>query len=248
LADALNRRNLAVCGVNARASLPGTTAQEHAMKPGLMLAAAAALAAANPAHGTVTDDAPLRSTLYQLIDAAPLASLSLPGSQNWRVESAAGVGGRHQLRLSSSAASLTPPPGAAFAATLRLDPARATWRYAVFEQPSWVLRAGLTTNLAEPRATRLSPHSERARFGALPLLHVGGEGALAQRWLLGFDADGLMTARGRAFELGLRVSYQLAPNFSLFGGYRMSEAGGDAEEAYLPGFSNSANFGLRLRF
>lgn len=218
------------------------------MKPGLMIAAAAALAAATSAHAAVTDDAPLRSTLYQLIDTAPLASLSLPGSQNWRIESAAGIGGRHQLRLSSRAASLTPPPGAAFAASLRLDPARATWRYAVLDQSSWVLRAGLTANLAEPRAARLSSYSERVRFGALPLLHVGGEGALAQRWLLGFDVDGMMTARGRAFEFGLRVNYQLAPNFALYGGYRMSEAAGEAEEAYVPGFSNSANLGLRLRF
>lgn len=218
------------------------------MKPGLLIAAAAALAAATSARGAVTDDAPLRSTLYQLVDTAPLASLSQPGSQNWRIESATGIGGRHQLRLSSSAASLTPPPGAAFASSLRLDPARATWRYAVLDQPSWVLRAGLTTNLAEPRTARLSTYQERVRFGALPLLHVGGEGTLAQRWLLGFDADGMMTTRGRAFELGLRVSYLLAPNFSLYGGYRMSESGGEAEEAYLPGFSNSASLGLRLRF
>ena len=218
------------------------------MKPGLMIAAAAALAAATSAHAAVGDDAPLRSTLYQLVDTAPLASLSLPASHHWRIESATGIGGRHQLRLSSSAASLTPPPGAAFAASLRLDPARATWRYAVLDQSSWVLRAGLTANLAEPHVARLSSYSERVRFGALPLLHVGGEGALAQRWLLGFDADGLLTTRGHAFELGLRVSYQLAPNFSLYGGYRMSEAGGEAEEAFVPGFSNSARFGLRLRF
>ncbi|OYT68618.1 MAG: hypothetical protein CFK52_14660, partial [Chloracidobacterium sp. CP2_5A] len=60
--------------------------------------------------------------------------------------------------------------------------------------------------------------------------------------------DGLMTPRGRAFELGLRVSYQLAPNFSLYGGYRLSESGGEAEESYPSGFSNSANVGVRLRF
>jgi hypothetical protein len=218
------------------------------MKPGLTTLAAALAAALSFSPARAGDDAPLRATLYQLVDAAPLASLSMPGSQAWRIESAAGLGGRHQVRLSSSAVSLTPPPGAAFASSLRLDPARATWRYAVLEQSRWVLRAGLTANLSDPRAARLPSLSERMRFGALPLLHVGGEGALAERWLLGFDADGVMTARGRAFELGLRVSYQLASNFALYGGYRMSETGGEAEEAYVPGFSNSASVGLRLRF
>jgi hypothetical protein len=223
-------------------------AQEHAMKPGLaLIAAAAALAAVASAHASPRGADALGATLYQLVDAAPLASLAQPG-RDWRIESAVHVGGGHQLRLSSSAARLTPPPGAGFAPSLRLDPARATWRYAVLAQPSWVLRAGLTTNLGDLRGGHLAAPGERARFGTLPLLHVGGEGALAQRWLLGFDADGLMTARGRAFELGLRVSYQLAPNFALYGGYRLSDAGGEAEEAYAPGFSNSANLGLRLRF
>jgi hypothetical protein len=207
---------------------------------------AALLSAPLPAQATAYRANALGGTLYQLVDTAPLASLSQPGS-TWRIDSATGLGGRHQLRLATNAARLTPPPGF-FAPTMRLDPARATWRYAVFEQPNWVLRAGLTTHLADLRTSRLPRLGERLPFGTLPLLHVGGEGALAQRWLLGFDADGLLTARGRAFELGLRMSYQLAPNFALYGGYRLSEAGGEAEESYPPGFSNSANVGLRLRF
>lgn len=208
--------------------------------------AAVATAIMSGAAAAAEPSAPLDATLYRLVEAAPLASLSAPGV-DWRIESAAGLGGRHQLRLASSAVRLTPPPGAMFASALGLDPARATWRYAVLQSPDWALRVGLTANLDPGRG--LAPGTAaRARFGALPLLHVAGEGALAQRWLLGFNADGLLTGRGRNLELGLHVSYQLASNFSLYGGYRLSDATGEAEDSYAPGFSNSANVGLRLRF
>jgi long-subunit fatty acid transport protein len=57
-----------------------------------------------------------------------------------------------------------------------------------------------------------------------------------------------MTARGRALELGLSVRYRLAPNLSVYGGWRLSDAGGEAEEFYGSGSAHAANVGLRLRF
>ena len=39
-----------------------------------------------------------------------------------------------------------------------------------------------------------------------------------------------MTARGSALDLGLQVNDQLDPKFSLFGGYRLSNSTGEAEE------------------
>jgi hypothetical protein len=118
----------------------------------------------------------------------------------------------------------------------------------VLERPAWSWRVGVTTNLQELSGLRLSLSGERARFGSLPLLHVGGDGRVWRGMAVGFDADGLMTPRGHAFELGLRASYDLAPNLAVYGRYRLSESAGEAEEFYGTGLSNSANVGLRFRF
>jgi len=203
------------------------------------LLVAASSAANAQAEATVMS---LDRSLYQLVDPQPLASLAPGAHTGWRIEAAAGLGPRQQLRLSTSAFGLAFPLGAPIG---HLD-SRATWRYTFYEQQTWAWRVGLTAPLGDrdPRALL----RERNRFGSLPMLHFAGEGNLARRWIVGFDADGLMTARGRALEFGLRVSYQLAPNFALTGGYRLSEASGDGEDAYGRGFSNSANVGLRLRF
>ena len=212
------------------------------------LVACAVLGFSASAHAAPADEArgSLNRSLYQLIDPTPLASLSPGADARWRVEAATGLGERHQLRLTTATTRLASPLSTYDTGMPTRYDSRATWRYTVMERPGWAWRVGLTAALGDRDTRGLS--TERARFGALPLLHVAGEGALARRWLLGFDADGLMTARGRAFELGLRVSYQLAPNFAVIGGYRLSEAGGDAEDSYGNGFSNSANVGLRYRF
>lgn len=215
-------------------------------RPLLLLAALAMLAMviAAPRAQAQADasSALLNRSLYQLVDPAPLASLSPGFDAGWRLETAAGLGDRHQLRLSSSAYGLVTP----FREIASRYDSRATWRYTVFERPGWSWRVGLTTPLGD-RDPRLLA-AERTRFGSLPLLHMAGEASLARRWALGVDADGLMTARGRAFELGVRVSYQLAPDFSLVGGARLTEAAGEGETSYAPGLAGSANVGLRLRF
>jgi opacity protein-like surface antigen len=205
----------------------------------LALAIAPAASAQAPAA-----QAALAQSSYQLIDTTPLDSLSPGADSRWRIEAATGLGERHQLRLSTHAIGYASPLGN-YGHTSYLD-SRATWRYTVYEHSNWAWRLGLTSSLGQRDARSAS--LERTRFGSLPLLHVAGEGSIARKWLLGFDADTLMTARGYSIDLGLRVSYQLAPNFSLVGGYRLSDTSVDGEEFYSPGFTNSANVGLRLRF
>jgi hypothetical protein len=205
----------------------------------LALLASAPVAAAQSTTGGLA----LFQSSYSLVDPAQFASLAPGADARWRLEAATGLGDRTQLRLSTGAFG----QAAALGLGLPLE-ARATWRYTVLQQQSWAWRLGLTSALGERDPRGLAPLG-RTRFGTLPLLHVAGEGSIAPRWLLGVEADGLMTGRGQRFELGLRVSYQLAPNFSLVGGYRLSEGSGDGEDLhYGPGIANSANVGLRLRF
>jgi len=193
---------------------------------------------------TVAAGTQLIPLAYQLIDPAPLVSLAPGRDARWRIETAAGLGERSQLRLSTGTFPQLSAPGVGQPLGVR-----ATWRYTVYEQQSWAWRLGLTSTFAEQTGQGLAPPPGRTRFGALPLLHVAGEGSVAKRWLLGVEADGLLTPRGQRLELGLRVSYQLAPNFALVGGYRLSEGSGDGEDLINgAGIANSANVGLRLRF
>lgn len=234
---------------------------DHALPAGAALAlcliaspASAQLNAGNPGD----DQATARPAAYQLIDfpAGTVLRSSQPVGP-LRLEATASLSPRHELRFSTwtiGRGGLESMPGVSLAtltsdATWRLDPARATYRYTVLVQRDWAWKLGVSANVRElSDSLRPALLSDRLRFGALPLLHVAGEGRLAQRWGVAFDADGLMTPRGRTLDLGLRVNYSLTPNFQLFGGYRLTEAAGDAEEFYGAGLSNAANFGLRYRF
>jgi hypothetical protein len=198
------------------------------------------------------------NSAYQLIDASFGAIRSSQQLGQQRLEATTAIAPRHELRFSAWATGrggLDSLPGVSLATltsdpALRLDPARATYRYTVLTQRDWAWKLGISANVRE-LGDSLRPGlatPERLRFGSLPLLHVAGGGQLATRWHLAFDADGLMTPRGRTFDLGLRVNYSLTPHFLLFGGYRMTEAAGDAEEPYGTGLSNAANFGVRYRF
>ena len=198
--------------------------------------------------------------LYRLIDSAPLISSRWqPPALAPRLEGTAWIAPRHELRLTTSplvgADEARPLDGVSFATlsnapTLRLDPYRATYRYTFLEQRDWHWKLGLTTNL-RAFAEGLRPGltlGQRLRLSGLPQVHFAGEGRLAGKWRLAFDADSPTTLRGRALDLGLRISYSLSPNFSVYGGYRLSDAAAEGDDAYTGGLANSANVGLRLRF
>lgn len=214
-----------------------------------------ALAAEPPPPGGATV-----APLYRLVDAAPLISSrwQIPAFGT-RLEGTAWIAPRHELRLGTAPLAGTDYAqsldGVAFATlssapTLRLDPYRATYRYTFLEQRDWQWKVGVTTNLrAFGDGLRAGlTLGQRLRLGALPQIHFAGEGRVADKWRLSFDADGPTSLRGRALDLGLRVSYSLSPNFSLYGGYRVTDGGAEGEESYGSGLANSANVGMRLRF
>jgi len=131
-----------------------------------------------------------------------------------------------------------------------LDRPRATVRYTWFSHPGWEMKIGLSTTL-EPGNTWqrfLSPSSDRLRVSALPTMHLAGEGQLADNWLVSLSAEGMRSQRSQGIDMDFRVDYRLKPNMALFGSYRMIDSTRDGQDIYgfLP--SNSARFGVRLRF
>lgn len=130
------------------------------------------------------------------------------------------------------------------------DAPRATYRYTFLESTSWAWRVGLTAPMNEPQLALGA--GGIAHYTGLPLMHLSSSGRLGQRWQLNVDADGMRTAHGRALDLDLRLDYGVASNLYVYGGYRLFEAGGDAEDAYAFAYgsppTNSANVGIRYRF
>jgi hypothetical protein len=133
--------------------------------------------------------------------------------------------------------------------TAGLDQPRATYRYTWLTMRELDLKVGLTSNLS-PLGSSLRSGLAAAplRFGSLPQMHLSGVSRLTDNWRIALDADGLWTARGRSLDLGLNVDYSLSRSMQLFGGYRLTDFTGDAEDFYGSGTTNSANVGLRFRF
>ena len=198
--------------------------------------------------------APSTNPLYRLVQ--PEMALPGGGSQlgGFRVETFTSLAPRHEVRLSAEPGLGLPAgafdPWANRGLGYDLGTTRATYRYVVSQSPDWAWKVGITANLREmSESLRAAASLTPPRFGGLPLLHVAGEGRLSPRWSMAFDADGLVTGRGRALDVGVRVDYALTRTFSLFGGYRLNDSAGDAtEEVVNPGLVSSARFGVRYRF
>ena len=170
-----------------------------------------------------------------------------------RLDTAAGFGA-HEVRILSYGSLLPLTPqlgslGAAAGADWNIDPVRATYRYTLLDRPTWEMKLGLSANLGD-YASPLRPAlgAERTGFGSLPLVHLAGVAQWSPRWRLGFAVDGLATLRGRAVDLGVQVDYLWSESMSLFGGYQLTDAAGEAESYYGSSLTNRANIGLRYRF
>lgn len=213
--------------------------------------ALAGVAGAQPQRQSSVAQVPLAAaaSLYELSDPLPVSTARWDPLFDARLDLSTGLLARHEVRLSST--SRTGWSGfdaglAGYDAGWSLDPLRATYRYTVLERRDWAWKVGFTTRLGETEASR-GPAFDRTRFGTLPQVHMAGEARLATNWLLSVDADGLMTPRGRALDLGVRVDYALGRSLYLYGRYRLSDRYADGDDA-SQGLSNSANVGVRYRF
>lgn len=219
---------------------------------------AALLAAAASSAAAQDKGEPTTSLLYGLI-GDPIAEQTLLAarwgstSSTMRFDTTAGLGA-HEVRVLSAGSSSrwTPqfsPMGADARLTdLNVELVRATYRYTLLAEPGWEMKVGLSTNLSESTNVLRPVYGGGSAFGALPTLHLAGSAQWSPRWRLAFAVDGLATTRGRAIDFDVQVDYLMSPSVSVFGGYQLTDAAGDAEGFYGNGLSNRANIGLRYRF
>ncbi len=219
----------------------------------LLTAASAAVTAADLSEATGT---PL---MYGLI-GDPQAEQSLLATRwtlptlSLRLDAAAGLGA-HEVRILSEGSSAwrlsraTAIESAFGSNAWNIEPVRATYRYTLLDKPNWQMKVGLSANLGSASdVAHAQEVADGQHFGVLPMLHVAGIGQWSPRWRLAIALDGLTTGRGRALDLGVQVNYLWSPSMSLYGGYQVTEAAGEAEAYYGAGLSNRANIGLRYRY
>jgi hypothetical protein len=127
---------------------------------------------------------------------------------------------------------------------------RVGYRYHFHEGERWNFWIGGTAKIRDAKV-ELSQGTERAiddDVGFVPLLYLAGDYRFNDRWSFRFDFDGLAGGPGRAFDLSLKLGYQLDENWRLSAGYRTLEGGVDNDDVYNSAWFNTALISLEFRF
>ena len=85
-------------------------------------------------------------------------------------------------------------------------------------------------------------------IGFVPLLYFATEYRLNNRWSVFADIDGLAGGPGRAFDLSLKLNYELNDDWKLGVGYRTLEGGVDNDDVYNFAWFNSVLINLSRKF
>lgn len=127
---------------------------------------------------------------------------------------------------------------------------RGTWRYRVYQGPTWTWRVGFTGFVRDARIALAQPgvSAEDTDVGFVPLAHVAADARLSRRWHLALELDGIAAPQGRAFDFAATVNYRPAPRLTLSAGYRTIEGGADVEAVYTFAWLNAAIARVGIRF
>jgi hypothetical protein len=125
-----------------------------------------------------------------------------------------------------------------------------TYRYTWRDNGAWRWRVGFTGLIrdanVELRQGDLKDNNDD--IGFVPLLHLSGDFAFANRWQMTFDFDGLAGGPGRAFDLAVTLDHELNDRWRIGAGYRMLEGGVDTDSTYNFAWIHYGVISARYRF
>ena len=132
----------------------------------------------------------------------------------------------------------------------RFDSYRASYRYVFYERERWTWSGGGTLNIrdAEIRLQQGTLTRVRKNTGLVPLLALEGQWRFAPGWYGLLDFEGLAAPQGRAIDVALKLGYDVTPNISVAGGYRILDGGADNDDLYTFARFDSAVLGLTWSF
>ena len=182
-----------------------------------------------------------RFSLEELVGNGPLPAGRLYFTYN--------IAERHSLRLLLAPLSYTLPgtfdtpvnfagqtyaAGVPVDATYKFNSWRLGYRYRFLNKERLKLTVGFTAKVRDAKIgmAQGSTASEDTDVGFVPLLHLGADWTFAEAWHLIFDFQGLAGGPGRAFDVALKMHYDLGEQWALGAGYRTIEGGADVEQVY----------------
>jgi hypothetical protein len=131
-------------------------------------------------------------------------------------------------------------------AKYRFDSYRVSWRWRFHDSPAWIWDVGATLNVrdAEVQLSQGGVTRRRTDTGFVPLLALEGQWRFAPRWRGVFDFEGLAAPQGRAFDVALKLAYEVTPRLSVNAGYRLLDGGADNDDIYTFARFNQAVLGI----
>ena len=186
-------------------------------------------------------DAGTRFSLVDLVGNGPWPAVRLYATWN--------INNRHSLRALLAPLSYTETgtftepvnfagetyqPDQPVEATYKFNSWRLGYRYRFMDRERTKLWVGFTAKIRDAKIelAQAGTTSKDTDVGFVPLLYLGTDWRFAQRWHPVFDFDGLAGGPGRAFDVALKLGYDIDERWSIRGGYRTLEGGADVESVY----------------
>ena len=125
-------------------------------------------------------------------------------------------------------------PGTPVEATYQFNSWRVGYRWRFKDGDRWNLWLGATAKVRDAKIelAQGDTTSRDTDVGFVPLLAFAADYRFAERWHALFDFEGLAGGPGRAFDVSLKVGYEINDHWSVSAGYRTVEGGADIEEVY----------------
>ncbi len=119
-------------------------------------------------------------------------------------------------------------------ATYKFNSWRIGYSYKIVQRNCCNWWIGFTAKIrdAKIRLEQEGRGAEETNLGFVPLLHIGAERRISDKWKFIFDLEGLAGGPGRAFDGALKLRYYPSRLWGLSAGYRTVEGGADVPSVY----------------
>lgn len=119
-------------------------------------------------------------------------------------------------------------------ATYKFNSWRIGYSYKIVQRNCCNWWIGFTAKIrdAKIRLEQQGRGAEEIDLGFVPLLHIGLEQRISDKWRFIFDLEGLAGGPGRAFDGALKLRYYPSRLWGLSFGYRTVEGGADVTSVY----------------
>jgi hypothetical protein len=142
------------------------------------------------------------------------------------------------------------PGGSGLRGTYKFNSYRLTYRYRFLARDRLRLWIGFTGKIRDAKI-ELEQGTLTARdtdVGFVPLLHFASDWQPTAQTHVLLDFDGLAGGPGRAFDVALKLGYDLNRHWRLSGGYRTLEGGADVSSVYAFAWLHYGIVALGLRY